>query len=324
MDLINRLKKICDVFSRRSSQYGPPIDLEPLSATLRNRILLLYRDIVSGAWRGNPYDDHTQDFWSEMHNSLQHLYGRPKLSSVHTNTLIDDVISFVMECDSSGFFDFIELSFKLDSTFRIMPNEPDVVDAINEIFRIEDAPYQLTQIVKVEEKVSHDDVGIYPFSRQGVTTIRTVAFPQVVRADEELTHSEAVAPALSVLNAPHFEVANNEFLEAMKEYREGSYTDCLTKCGSSFESVLKVLCERNGWRFNETDTIAPLLDIVIEKSNLEPFYKQPLMLIATIRNRFSSSHGGGSNIRTVTRHVAQYAITITAAAIVLLVTEIDP
>lgn len=324
MNLINRLKRICDVYSRRVSQHGSDIERESLSVTLRNRILLLYRDIVSGAWRGNSYDDFTQEFWSEMHNSLQHLYARPELSSVRTNTLIDDVALFVRECDTSEFFDFIELSFKLDSTFRVMPNENDVVDAINEIFHIEDAPYQLTQIVKVEEKVSDDNVGNYPFSRPGITTIRTVAFPQVIRADEELTHSEAVAPALSVLNAPHFEVANKEFLEVMKEYREGSYTDCLTKCGSSFESVLKVLCERNGWRYNETATIAPLLEIVIEKSNLEPFYKQPLMLIATIRNRFSSSHGGGSNIRTVTRHVAQYAITITAAAIVLLVTEIDP
>lgn len=54
------------------------------------------------------------------------------------------------------------------------------------------------------------------------------------------------------------------------------------------------------------------------------FHKHVTDSIATIRNRFSSSHGGGSKIRTVARHVAQYLITITAAAIVLLVTDVDP
>lgn len=53
-------------------------------------------------------------------------------------------------------------------------------------------------------------------------------------------------------------------------------------------------------------------------------YKQLMVLIATIQKRSSSSHGSGSKIRTVTRNVSHYLITITAAAIVLLVTEIDP
>jgi hypothetical protein len=37
------------------------------------------------------------------------------------------------------------------------------------------------------------------------------------------------------------------------------------------------------------------------------------------RNRLSAAHGGGSKVRTVERHVAQYALTSTAAAITLLV-----
>ena len=47
------------------------------------------------------------------------------------------------------------------------------------------------------------------------------------------------------------------------------------------------------------------------------------MLIATMRNRLSGSHGGGDTVRSVERYVAQYALTSTAAAIVLLTHEAD-
>ena len=103
----------------------------------------------------------------------------------------------------------------------------------------------------------------------------------------------------------------------------GGSGDCLTKCNSAFESVMKVLCKRNQWPFNEKDTARPLLKVIIDKSSLDPFFEQPLMLIATMRNRLSSSHGAGSGPRSVERHIGQSAISSTAAAIVLLVREAD-
>jgi hypothetical protein len=148
---------------------------------------------------------------------------------------------------------------------------------------------------------------------------------EVVRAEDEVTFSEAIAPALSVLSAPHFQAANLEFRDALDEYRRGHYGDCLTTCGSSLESVMKILCQRNGWPIDEKkDTAATLLKVVVSHSMLDPFFEQPLMLIATMRNRLSSSHGGGTAVRHVERHVAQYAVTSTAAAIVLLVHEAGP
>jgi hypothetical protein len=142
--------------------------------------------------------------------------------------------------------------------------------------------------------------------------------------EEEVTHTEAVTPALSVLSAPHYEAANVEFRDALDEYRRGHFADCLTKCCSAFESVMKVLCRRNGWRFDEKkDTAGNLLNIIVSNSTLDPFFGEPLTLIATLRNRLSSSHSGGTAVRSVRRHVAQYAVTSTAAAIVLLAHEAD-
>jgi hypothetical protein len=173
-------------------------------------------------------------------------------------------------------------------------------------------------MVKVEE---HD-----PSARfgRGGTVIRTLAYPQVVRVDDQPTYSEAIQPVLSVLADPQFEAANLEFRDALDEYRKGRYGDCLTKCCSAFESVMKSLCKRNGWSLDENkDTAAPLLKAILAHSKLDPFFEQPLLLIATMRNRLSSSHGGGTSVRNVERHVAQYAFTSTAAAILLLVQEIE-
>jgi hypothetical protein len=54
---------------------------------------------------------------------------------------------------------------------------------------------------------------------------------------------------------------------------------------------------------------------------MESYFDQPLLLIATMRNRLSSSHGAGAQPRVVPAHRARYVINATAAAILLLVEE---
>ena len=304
------------VFSRRSPARRQDYKPDTLSETLRNRILLLYREVFSGQWPKDSWSrpsNYTQEFWEEMARSLQHLYGRPKLSNAASRSAAEDALAFVCECEPAFFFDFLELTFKADCLWHVVNGRNALVDAVNEIFRIEAAPYQVTHEVTRQEPGS---------GRYGGTTIRTVSWPRVIRAEDEATHQEAVAPALSVLASPHFEAADLEFRDALDEYRRGHYGDCLTKCCSAFESVMKSLCNRNRWPLDEKkDTAGSLLKIIVSHSTLHPFFEQPLTLIATMRNRLSTSHGGGTSVRRVERHVAQYAITSTAAAIVLLVHE---
>ena len=323
MVFTDRLKSIFDVFSRREAARDPLYKADDIPERLRSRILLLYRDVLSGQWQEGWIDDgsNTSEFWAQMHNSLEHLHGRPWLSDVvyrgnPVDDAVTDAIAFLQKCTANEFFDFIELSFKLDVSWRALRNDIEMVEAVNEIFRVENAPFQLTAPVKIKEQQRHYMAGT-------VETTRISSYPKIIRADDDVVHSEAVVPALSVLSAPHFEAANEEFRDALSEYRTGHYEDCLTKCGSAFESVLKVLCKRNGWPFKETDTAAPLLKLVIANSALDSFFEQPLMLIATIRNRLSSSHGAGSNVRSVERQIGQYAVSSTAAAILLLVHEAD-
>lgn len=312
--LSNRLRLLFDVFSKRSTASYPS---DTIPETLRNKVFLLCHDFFGGRWQSDfGGGDYTREFWEDIHRSLQYLHGRTKLSpDRHVDNPADDAILFLMRCDAAQFLDFIELMFKVDWRFRVVVDENILVDAVNELFKSENAPYQLTSIVKREEAAT----GPLPFPDFRGTQIRTVAYPKVVRAEDDVTFTEAVLPALAILSDPAYESANLEFREALEDYRKGDYGDCLTKCSSAFESVMKVLCQKNGWPYKAQDTAAPLLKTVISRSGLDSFFEPPLIVIATLRNRLSSSHGAGPVKRQVERHVAQYATTSTAAGILVLI-----
>src|SRR5689334_6262724 len=114
MALRDHLKQIRDVFSVRNASkagYNP----DEISERLRNRILIIYTDVLSGRMKSfNPYSTYSEDrryeFWDQMRQALRHLYGRPVLFQAEVEHAGEDAIMFVQHCNSSEFFDFIELS----------------------------------------------------------------------------------------------------------------------------------------------------------------------------------------------------------------------
>ena len=87
---------------------------------------------------------------------------------------------------------------------------------------------------------------------------------------------------------------------------------------------MKVICDRKKWPYKQTNTAETLLNIIFGKTGMESFFNQPIMLVATMRNRLSSAHGAGTEPRNVAKHLAQYTINATASAILLLVEETNP
>lgn len=316
MNLKEKLTEIYDVFSRRNGSRASKYKSDEVSGHLRGRVVLLYRDVVSARWNsGHLATEH--EFWQCMHNSMQHLYGRPKLSKYEADDEKEDTIKFLLSCSTGEFFDFIELSFKLDCAWIATGDEHQLVEALNKVFEVESAPYRLTPMsTTVDPQVNRR--GPPPWG-----TVRVLAYPKVIRTDDEAIHREAIEPALSVLDAPHFEEANVQFREALDDYRKSDYRDCLTKCGSTLESVLKAICYKKQWEIFEGAKVDVVLQTVIRESGLESYYKEPLTLVATIRNRLGSSHGRGTPIRSVEPHVAQYTLNSTAAAILLLVHQCE-
>ena len=150
---------------------------------------------------------------------------------------------------------------------------------------------------------------------------QTVSFPQVIMRESEILHDNAIAPALQFLQNARFASANTELLAALDDYRKNDFGDSLMKCGSAFESFMKILCHIKGWPFKETDTASPLVKMILSKTKLDGYFEPLFLIVATLRNRLSSAHGAGTARKTVPQHLARYAINATASAIILLADE---
>jgi hypothetical protein len=82
--------------------------------------------------------------------------------------------------------------------------------------------------------------------------------------------------------------------------------------------VLKVICDRKGWIYKQTDTAKTLITTFISKTETDSYFEPVLTIIATLRNRMSSAHGAGTAARQPPVHMAQYALNATARAIILV------
>ena len=290
-----QFSKLFNVFSKRK---GSKTDSgKALTATFRNRVIVRCRDVFNGS-----------NFWEEIHSKLSYLHGRPRLVDLNTNSPVLDALSFLQSCDDTHFLDFLEYTFSTKAYFHAS-GQANLVEDFNEFLMQDQLSYAITDFVWTE-------------NRDGSYSSTTLtAYPHVICKDSEVLYDSAILPTLQLLREAEFSSANKEFLEALEDFRKSDYGDCLTKCGSAFESVLKIICARKKWPYSATDTASPLLKTVVTNSGLESFFEQPLILVATIRNKLSSSHGAGPSSRQVTKAKAEYAINATAAAILLLVNE---
>lgn len=255
----------------------------------------------------SPYlaADILNQFFGELHERIRLRRGVLSLTERQYPTPLESVGQYLLECPGEQFLDVIEDIFQIRSFVKMHVDPNKWVAELNDLFRADDLPYFLTQFVT--------DIN----GRQ----YRVASFPKVIMRDSELLHANAIGPALRLLQNPIFQNANNEFLEGLEDYRKSDFDDCLVKCGSSFESVMKVICDQKRWPFKETDTAAPLIKIIMEKTAMASYFETLLMIVATLRNKISSAHGAGPTAKHVPPHIAKYAINVTASAIILLVEQ---
>ena len=300
--------RIFGVFSRRT-QPSDNAD-SPLTVEFKNRVIMLCEDTFD-----------PELFWLDIYNKLQYLVGRQSLTRTRLDNL-DDLSAYLAQCGDEQFLDFVGLIFqsRFIWSYRVDVNE--FIGNINSFFEADALPYYLTKIVfrRYEKPISNT---VVPFPHPEHSIPELEARPRVVRRDSEVVHQHAIAPALEVLANSAYSSAHEEFLDALKDYRRANHRDCMTKCGSSLESVMRVICAQRGWPYQQNDNAQTLLNNIFPQTGLESFFKQPITLVATIRNQLGSAHGAGAEPREVPDHAAQYAINATASAILLLIKATD-
>lgn len=311
--------QIFGVFSKRSKASDRAV--KPLTSEFKNRVLLLCNNTFSDHVH-RPYYPTVLEFWSDIHTKLQYLHGYPVLTGSRVASVAEDVVNFLLHCSDEHFLDFVEMIFQIQG----VAGDSALVNSINTFFDVDSLPYRLTDHAYSPVRlIPASEIGLPSGnSDSGIRASTLETYPQVICLENEVLYVNATEPTLTLLSEPAFSQANAEFREALKDYRKGDYRDCVTKCGSSFESVMKVICDRKKWPYQQTDTVSKLLKTILQQTTLDSFYEQPIMLIATIRNRYSTAHGAGTQQKTVSKHVANYVINATASAILLLVDETKP
>ena len=302
-------QRLFDVFSARPEAAAKKTHEIP--RTTRTRVLMWVNEIYRGArpeFGVHPCEDYSAEFWQDIARRILYRTGDTRIaetSSWHDGPRA--VMEHVFNSPGEQFLDFLEDVFSADVYWRVSGmNDDGLVDELNALLNKDNVPYSLTYFVR--EKVMEDNH----------YSVATHAYPKVIMKESEVLHTNATAPALALLQRPHFRGANQEFLAALEDYRKADYADCLTKCGSAFESALKVICDRKGWTYKQTDTAKTLITTFISKTQTDSYLEPVLTIIATLRNRMSSAHGAGTAVKQPPVHMAQYALNATASAIILV------
>lgn len=312
------LKGIFDVFSRRHNM--PDTSHYAIPNSTRNRVFLWCAEVFANRRSFIGGRDCTYEFWQEIHRALSLRHGLPRLSSAQSgaSSVAEDAVAFLSSCDDAEFLDFLEYIFRVDCFFHVSQSKIEVVAELNELLRADNLPYHLTDFVERQVQKVVEEL---PFFGQERTVIETLAYPTIISRENEVVHARTIEPALKILQSPLFKSANEEYLDALEDYRKVDFGDCLVKCASAFESVMKIICHEKNWPCRETDTARTLVNTILKHSNLENYFEPMLMIVATLRNRLSKAHGAGKGTRRIPRHIAAYALNTTAACILLLAGE---
>ena len=274
----DKIRATFDVFSKRATAESSAVPVE-LPETFRNRVSILYGDLL-----GTQYAHFSFAVWNMMCMLKgDSAFAGAAQSVSHPSSLMD---SFAQTCSTEDYFDVLELGFKARSLghlpfLRNAGNQ--VVAAINELFRGDGLPYQLTPMVHLREGVHLSGSSLEDISE----------YPRVVLAEEELIHTVAIEPALAVLSQPEFSPANADFREALSNYRDGRNGDTIRNCCNALESTIKVVCSQRGIAADDSVPLATLLESYFAGSALPTFCKEMMKSVGVARNRLGTVHGKG-------------------------------
>ena len=150
---------------------------------------------------------------------------------------------------------------------------------------------------------------------------------EIIRIDSELLHTEAVKPALKLLNHKNYQGAQEEFLSAYEHYRHGKNKESLNDCLKAFESTMKSICDKHKWQYQTNATAKTLIQICFDKDLVPSFWQTQLTSLRSIlessiptgRNKLSG-HGQGTETTTIPNYLVAYMLHMTASTLVFLTT----
>ncbi|MEC1303061.1 STM4504/CBY_0614 family protein [Lysinibacillus capsici] len=245
-------------------------------------------------------------FWEEVADEVKIEMGllnytnlNPSLANMPHD--VKCVMSYFLECDDRQAIDIIDLLIHYHHKYAYEHKfyQNDCAIAFN----------------KINQKFKHHSLGY------------EIVKNQLIRIDNQFIHSEIVIRAINLLVDESFISVSDEFLKAYEHYKQGDYKDAVVNAGKAFESTMKTICSKNGYKYDvQRDTANTLIKHLFD-NELIPSYmknhiqglKQALENSAHVLRNKNGGHGQGDVIVDVDDSIVRYTLNLCATNIVFLV-----
>lgn len=295
---------IFDLFSKRQrrlrGEFPDVYTYDNLPNAFRVQVVHIIRDALGV---DNYQSRHASKTYEFIHDTLCREYGLFELTKNSNSPDLSVFNFFLTEASVERALDVIELSFKIIDKY--VRNEYPYEDGAKT------APDDA--LAELNGRFREHGIG-FQFESS-----------ELIRVDSEFIHSEAVKPTLAILRDSKFNGANEEFLKAHEHYRHGRYKECLVDALKSFESTLKTICTKRGWKIQPTDTAKVLINTCLSEGLLPSFLESQMGTVRsllesgvpTVRNKLGG-HGQGTESIAVPEYFARYVLNLTASSILLM------
>ena len=309
-----------DIFSKRQKalrgETNDTLAYDALPRPLRVQLLQIIDDIyeiIEEFYGTDSFVCHRYQYAQHIVTTLRRAYGVWELAEISTwkgEGNWDEVrkfIEFVPDIEQA--LDGVELFLRFgEHGFE------KIIDSVSD----GDSASQYRQILdKILEEVN------YRFLEHGIGY--QYASGRILRIDSTYIHKEITLPALQLLSSKTFRTVNEEFLTGHEHYRHQRNGDCLVHCGKAFESTMKIICDQKQWQYSSKAAAKDLLDVCYNNQLMPATYPprfdslRNLLASALPLFRNTAAHGAGSTPIIIPNEIARYALSLTAANIILLV-----
>jgi|SRR5882672_1372744 len=306
----------CDIYSKRQKKLRGQIPdvyiYDEIPQPLRVQIVHIWKDAFGNIHRPDKVVSQAGPAYQSIYKILCHEYGVFHLNNEHELKIgtfsgylsaLSDFFVSVQETEKA--LDVIELSFRfIDSHTR-------------------GDGYRFNSMPLITADAAIEDLNLR-FLEHGVGYKYEAG--TLIRIDSELVHAEVVKPALNLLRAKEYKGANEEFLKAHEHYRHQRYQECMNECLKAFESVMKAICHKRKWQYQQKDTAKVLIDTCFKNGLIPQFLESHFTSlrsclgsgVPTVRN-IMSGHGQGVQPNDVPAYMAGYLLHLTATSILLMI-----
>lgn len=152
----------------------------------------------------------------------------------------------------------------------------------------------------------------------------------MIKIDNEVLYSMITKELTVFLSNPEYASINEEYMQAHKHYRAGDYKDCVVNAAKSFESTLKVICAKKGYKYEQEMTASPLVKVLFDNHFLPSYMEKTLSGIRSlleggvpvVRNK-TAAHGAGALQIEVDEGLAAFALNSAGSNIKFLLAELE-